>query len=176
MEEVTKQKVKRFYTKLKFEKSKETGAYVGFVSQDPTTKRIIGVRQNDPKPKRICIVDKAISSEIVPNILYSATLIPMSAKNGFIAIEVSPFSFKASVESNYVPKAVYQVEVRFGNKVIIFDPLDGKKPSVNTIAGCREVLEKRMDIKDISTVVEDFLEHANGVMEKFKQDGFYTGK
>lgn len=162
---------KKIYTKLKFVKSEGTGAYISFVSQNVKTGRISGVRQDSEYPKKICIIDKKLACQVVPNILYDATLIPMKEKNGFIAIEITPVSFEAKMETTYVPKAIYQIEIIFGNKTILFNPLDGKKDSVRTVAGVREVLEKRMDIQNVQQVVSDFLVAAGALMRKFESDG-----
>ena len=89
-------------------------------------------------------------------------------------IEVNPVQFKATIETTYVPKAVYVVEVKFGNKVIRFDPMDGRKDTIRTIEGCKSVLEKRVDIKDVTQVVEDFVDAATDIIRKFRNDGFYA--
>lgn len=162
---------KMIYTKLKFMKSEETGAYIGFVSQNSKTGKIAGVRQDSEYPKKICIVDKNLACQVVPNILYDVSLIPMKDKNGYIAIEITPVSFEAKMETTYVQKAIYKIEIKFGNKTILFDPLDGKKNSTRTLPGVREVLEKRMDIRNIQQVVEDFLEAARTLMKHYEGDG-----
>lgn len=169
-----KEQPKRIYTKLKFVKSDQTGAYVSFVSQNPKTGRICGVRQSSPYPKKICILDKKLACEVLPNVLYDATLIPMAEKKGYVVIEIVPVEFKATIETTYVPKAVYVVEVKAGNKTIRFDPLDGRKDTIRTIEGCKSVLEKRVDIKDLSQVVEDFVEAAAKLMDRFRKDGHYA--
>lgn len=98
----------------------------------------------------------------------------MAEKNGYIVIDVTPVQFKATIETTYVPKAIYVVEVKFGNKVIRFDPMDGRKETIRTIDGCKGMLERRVDIKDITQVVDDFVEAATDIMRKFKNDGFYA--
>lgn len=172
----TGEEPKKIYTKIKFIKSGQTGAYIGFVSQNPKTKRIVGVRQDSEYPKKICIIDKKLSSLIVPNILYDVTLIPMKEKDGYIAIEANPVAFRATIETSYVPKAIYKIEVKFGNKTILFDPVDGKKDSVRTVAGVREVLEKRMDIENLQGVLDDFLEAADLLMKYYNSDGVQLRK
>lgn len=171
---IEKEQPKRVHTKLKFIKSDQTGAYVSFVSQNPKTGRICGVRQDSEYPKKICILDKKLMCDVLLNVLYDATLIPMAEKNGYIVIDVTPVQFKATIETTYVPKAVYVVEVKFGNKVIRFDPMDGRKETIRTIDGCKGMLERRVDIKDITHVVDDFVEAATDIMRKFKNDGFYA--
>lgn len=167
-----KPQVERIFTKLKFTKSEQTGAIVSFVSQNPKTGQIRGVRQDDPYPKKICILDRALSSSVLLNTLYDATLVPMTSKDGFVAISITPVQFKAKIEVTVCPKALYKVEVKFGNKVILFDPMDGKRDSVKKLAECKRVLETRVDIKDLLQVVEDFEETAYSVIAKYEQDGF----
>lgn len=169
-----KEQPTRVHTKLKFVKSDQTGAYVSFVSQNPKTGRICGVRQDSEFPKKICILDKKLMCEVLLNVLYDATLIPMTEKNGYVVIEANPVQFGATIETSYVPKAVYIVEVKFGNKVIRFDPMCGRKDTVRTIEGCKSVLEKRVDIKDVNQVVDDFVTAATALIKKFENDGFYT--
>lgn len=158
-------------TKLKFVKSEKTGAIVSFVSQNPKTGRICGVRQDSQYPKKICILDKKLVSEVLLNVLYDVTMIPMTEKNGYVVIEMTPVEFKATISTTYVKKAIYRVEVKFGNKTIVFDPLDGKKDTIRTLKGCLSVLEKRVDIKDITQVVADFQESANKLLHYMRADG-----
>ncbi len=158
-------------TKLKFVKSEKTGAIVSFVSQNPKTGRICGVRQDSQYPKKICILDKKLVSEVLLNVLYDVTMIPMTEKNGYVVIELTPVEFKATISTTYVKKAIYRVEVKFGNKTIVFDPLDGKKDTIRTLKGCLSVLEKRVDIKDITQVVADFQESANKLLNYMRADG-----
>lgn len=159
-------------TKLKFTKSEETGATIGFISQNPVTKRICGVRQDCEYPKKICVLDKALSPDILLNVLYDVVMIPMKSKDGYIVIKATPVQFKATIETVYVPKALYQVLVRFGNKTVVFDPKDGIQETRKSLNKCRQLLEKRVDIKDIATVVEDFLTHAHHILKRYEKDGF----
>lgn len=163
---------KRIYTKLKFIKSDQTGAFVSFVSQNPVTGQIRGVRQEDPYPKKICILDKRLVCEVFLNTLYNATLIPMNEKDGYVVIEVSPVTFKATIETTYVPKAIYQIDVKFGNKDIKFDPKDGRKESIKNLEVCRRLLETRLDIQDLCDVLDDFDSAARELLRRYRQDGF----
>lgn len=170
------QKSVRVYTKLKFVKSEVSGAPVSFVSQNPKTGRICGVRQDSPYPKKICIVDKVLSSQIMMNALYDCALIPMSDKNGYVVVEAEPVQFKATVNSTYIKGNIYLVEVKFGNKTIRFDPFNGKKESVKNLAACKAVLEKRVDVKDIMQVVEDFEKAANTILSLLNNDKYRLRK
>lgn len=164
--------VKRIYTKLKFIKSDKTGAFVSFVSQNPVTGQIRGVRQDEPYPKKICILDKKLACEVFLNVLYNATLIPMHGKDGYVVIEATPVMFRASIEITYIPKAIYMVEVKFGNKDIVFNPKDGKKDSVKNLRLCRRLLETRLDVENLQDVLEDFDEAAREILKRYERDGF----
>lgn len=163
---------KRVYTKLKFIKSDQTGAIISFVSQNPRTGEIRGVRQDSPYPKKICILDKKLVCDVLLNTLYDATLIPMNSKDGYVVIEVVPVQFNARIEVTYIPKVTYLVEVKFGNKVIRFDPMDGRKCSVRNIDECRRVLETRVDIKNIAQVLSDFDEVSYDMLKRCENDGY----
>lgn len=167
----------RVYTKLKFVKSEETGALISFVSQNPKTGRICGVRQDSQYPKKVCIIDKLLAGQIFPNVLYDCTLIPMATKpdgtfSGYVVIAADPTQFKAQVLTKYDKNRTYQVEARFGNKVILFDPYSGKKPSVRNLPECLAVLEKRMDVVNLLQVVEDFKNAANEILTLMENDRF----
>lgn len=173
---VSKEKT-RIYTKLKFVISEQTGAVIGFVSQNSVSGQIRGVRQEENVPKKICVVDKALSPYILLNVLYECTLIPMNGnKDGYVVIEATPVQFPATIVTTYVPKGVYMVEVKFGNKTILFDPKDGEKKSVRDLATCIQLLEKRVDVKDLCDVVSDFEKAANKLLNKYRNDGFFYKK
>ena len=163
---------KRIYTKLKFTASDKTNATVGFVSQNSKTGEIRGVRQDDPHPKKICVVDRKLSCDILHNTLYNVTLIPMKDKDGYLVIEATPVQFRAVIETTYVPKAIYHIDVKFGNKKLQFDPKDGRKESVKRLDLCRRVLETRVDVRDLPQVMEDFDIAVRNLLRKYENDGF----
>lgn len=161
------------FTRVKFTKSEKTGLPIGFVSQNPVNKRIKGVREDCKFPKSVVIVDAKLAPEIMLDVLYKVAIVPMRNKHGYITIEAEPHQFKATIDMCYVKKAVYVVEVKFGNQVIRFDPKDGKKDSMRTLSGCRALLEKRLDIANIVEVVEEFTAAATDIISKLRRDGFY---
>lgn len=162
-------------TKLKFVKSDRTGSWVGFVSINTKNGCVKGVREDAKEHKKVCVVTHELASIIEPNVLYDVEMIPMKNKNaGYIVVKAEPHAFEARITSSVVKNAVYLVEVKFGNKTIIFDPLDGRKDSVRTIDGVIEVLQYRKDIKDLLQVIDDFQKTANIVMTAFKNDGHYV--
>lgn len=173
--------VEKIRTKLKFIKSEKNGALISFVSQNPVTDIVCGVRQDSPYPKKIVIIDREMAHNILVNVLYDCVLIPMTPvfnektgeKNhipGYIAIEANPVQFKATVTTKYIRGIKYNVEVSFGNKVIRFDPFRGQKESLKSLPACRAILEKRCDVKDLMEVVEDFEVAALNLLELMKQD------
>lgn len=161
------------FTRIKFTKSERTGQPIGFVSQNPVNGRINGVRENSKFPKTVCIVDAKIAPDIILDVLYQVAIVPMHNSKGYIAIEAAPYQFKATIEICYVKKACYIIDIKFGNQLIRFDPKDGTKASMRTISGCRALLEKRMDIADLSDVIEEFNGAATELIERLRRDGFY---
>lgn len=95
-------------------------------------------------------------------------------KAGYIVVAAEPHAFDAKITSTVVKNAVYLVEVKFGNKTIKYDPLDGVKDSVRTIDGVVEELSKRKDIKNLLLVIDDFCKSANIVLTAFQNDGHYV--
>lgn len=170
----------RVSTKLKFVKSDEADTFISFVSQNPVNNAICGVRDDSPYPKKIVIIDCRLKKDILVNTLYDCVLVPMGKTRneatgkkhipGYIAISATPVQFKATISTNYIRGVKYNVEVAFGNKVVLFDPFKGKKESVKSLLACRAVLEKRCDVKDLLTVVKDFETAANSLLALMKED------
>ena len=162
-------------TKLKFVKSDRTGSWVGFVSINTKNGCVKGVREDAKEPKKVCVVTHELADIIEPNVLYDVELVQMKKANaGYIVVKAEPHAFEARISSTVVKNAVYTVEVKFGNKTIIFDPLDGRKESVRTIDGVIGVLQYRKDIKDLLQVIDDFKNAAYNVMAAFEKDGHYV--
>lgn len=164
----------RIKTKLKFAKSNVSDALVGFVSINNKNGRMKGVRENADVPKMICLTSNDVAPSIEQGVLYDVEMIPMNnASSGFIVVKAEPHKFNARISSSIVKNAVYVVEVKFGNKTIVFNPLDGKKDSIRTIDGVLEVLSARKDIRNIEQVLEDFKCAAEHMMEAYENDGHY---
>lgn len=169
--ETVKEKSETVCTKLKFVKSDKTGSYIGFVSQKQKSHTYFGVRQDCPYPKKVCVLDKKLTCEILTNVLYDVELVPMRERNGFIVVSAVPCEFAATIETLYTPKIQYRINVKFGNKCITYDPLDGEKDSVKKLSACRAILEKRVDIKDLSQVLNDFDKAASDLLNQMFADG-----
>lgn len=164
------------FTKLKFKKSEVSGLLVGFISQNPATGRIKGVREDCEYPKQVCVADASISPDIIVGALYNVAIVPMYKKKGYIVIEATPYQFKAVIDVIYVKKALYKVSVKFGNKTITFDPKDGQKASVRSLSAVKSLLEKRIDIQDITQVVDDFVDAASKMLLRYESDGYHIKK
>lgn len=74
----------------------------------------------------------------------------------------------------YYTKAVYKVSVKFGNKTIFFDPLDGKSDSSRTLQGALKALEVREDIANKELVITDFKEKGLETIRQMEADGYYV--
>lgn len=145
---------------------------VAYVSQDNRTGHLFGRSRGDRWPKKICVLDDAIRYKVQPGYLYDCQLVPMRLKKGYIVTEAVPHQFEAAVSMTYIPRGVYQIQVRFGRKFMMFDPKDGRKPSVNTLEKFIAELRSRIDIKNIEGVVEEVREYADILIRHYKQDGF----
>lgn len=175
----TVKQVEKIRTKLKFIKSEKNGALISFVSQNPVNQVVCGVRQDSVYPKKIVIIDREIANNILVNVLYDCVLIPMGSQlndkgedfiPGYIAIEAEPHQFKATLTTKYIRGVKYNLEVKFGNKSIRFDPYKGQKESVKSLPACRAILEKRCDVRDLMDVLEEFDREANDLLELMKND------
>lgn len=164
------------FTKLKFKKSDRTNAIVGFVSINPKNRMVYGVREDDPVPKSVCVVDASIAKDIILDALYDVVIVPMKQKSGYVVIDARVYQFRATIETNYVPKACYIVDVKFGNRLVRFDPKDGNRQSMNTISGVVEVLEHCVDIYNVCQVIEDFTEAAQKMLRRYISDGYVPRK
>ncbi len=162
------QKIK---TKLKFVKSERSGAWVGFVSKNPKNGRIFGVREDDKRLKQVCVASYECTPFIEAGVLYDVEMVPMKAANsGFVVVSASPHAFEAKVESTIIKNVVYKVEVKFGNKTILYDPKDGNHDSVRCLEKCADVLRVRKDIKDLIIVLDDFYRAAQIVLANYEND------
>ncbi len=169
-----------FRTWLKFTRSDLNGSFIGFVAHTPGTKGARGVRADYPGFKKIVLVSSDISNNVVPNILYRCLLKPMKQVAhkvtgkpyvpGYIAVEIEPVEFEATVTTHYEYGKRYIVEVVFGNQHITFNPFKGSKEKVRSHSVCRDYLEKRCDIKNRAEVIRDFELAAANIIEILKRD------
>lgn len=160
------------FTKLKFKRSDKADTVVGFVSQNPKDGRYCGVREDSDFPKKVCLVDKSIAPDIIMDALYDVAMIPMLNQNGYIVLEATVHQFRAVLEVDYYPRANYRVTLKFGGKSIVFDPMNPPTPAANSLSVTKELIAKRLDIKNVSQVVEDFMAAATSILHQYKKDGY----
>lgn len=147
-------------TKLKFVESEVTGDMIAYVTINPETGRVFGVKQDDELPKKIVLISKQVSDsmEIKPKTLYDAEIVPMGKHQnrkscrGFIVVSLSPSLFEATVSLDKWGAAT----VSFGNKTIVYDPTS-TKPSRNNKEAVIKVLSDREDINDKELVIAQFI-------------------
>lgn len=148
----------RIKTNIKFQKGLDNiiaDRLVGFVTKSNGVWR--GCRETEDK-KKIVLVDTAIAKDIIPNTLYSCSLIPMRNDKGFIAKTANIIQFPGTI-STTCRKNVFNVRITFGNKVIVYDPADKtkRKSDIKLIA---ENLRTRFDLQNAQQVAEDFIDNA----------------
>lgn len=125
-----------------------------------------GCRETDDCKKKIVFVDPSISKDIIPNVLYSCSLMPMKKEEGFIAKSAQIVKFKAMIETK-MSRRDYHVSVKFGNKEIIYNP-GSKEKRFKNIKEIADGIRKRVDIMDAGQVAEDFLNSACIVKRMFE--------
>ena len=108
----------RIKTNIKFHKGLDKAAdkIYGFVTKSNKSWR--GCNVTDEK-KKIVFVDPAIEPNIIPNMLYKCSLVPMRNDQGFIAKSATLIQFPGTI-STVCRKNVFVVSVKFGNKVFIY--------------------------------------------------------
>lgn len=119
--------------------------------------------------KKIVFAAQQIEQDIVPGVLYCCSLIPMREKHGFIAKSASIVKFKAVV-STVCRKGTFMVNVKFGNKVFIYDP-SSKEHRRNNIQAIAEKLRWRIDLENAPCVAEEFISAACVVKRLYDQYG-----
>ena len=150
--------VKKMIINIKFSKNKQSDSLAGYVTKQNGSWK--GCRADDPRHKKIVLPGQEIKGGLMENVLYRTKVIPMKEKDGFVAIKVEPVQFEARIETKFKGKR-YRIEVKFGNKTLVYDPFCKKNLQRSDIARFRKTLESRPDIKDLQQVVDDFLDMAN---------------
>lgn len=142
-------------TLLKFKESEKNGELIGFVYKNEVG-NLIGVHEDDPRNKRICILSKDIDkSSVSPNVLYAVSLSFMPNYKGYIVNKVFPAKFKAMVYTQ-INKSVCQAVLKYGNRKIYYNPLSGKSDFSSTAEGAMELVINNKDISNRDESVEAF--------------------
>lgn len=159
-------------SQIKFAKSDNTGELIGFVSRQPKTQKLMGVREDSRFGKKICVLSEELKGTLLPNKLYAVELKPMHHGAGYVVVSATPILFTAQVETLIVPKSIYQVTVSFGNKTVFFDPKDGKSASSRTLSGVIKLLREREDVEDVAGIIENLTRQATMLVRRMESDGY----
>ena len=158
-------------TRLKLLESQTKGELVGFVSRHPKAGRLLGVREDSHYGKKICLLSDHLKGKLRSNILYEVSVKPMRSGAGYVIVEAQQILFVAKVETIIIPNATYKVTVKFGNKNIYFDPLNGRTPSSTTVEGVLSILEQREDIQNKAETIQSFIMEASRMHDRMVEDG-----
>lgn len=154
---------KRIKTNVKFVMSERDGSPIGYVTKINGAWK--GCRGNDQCKKKIVLVDKELGKRIVPNCLYKVVIIPMLHNDGFVTIHAEIVKFTATVTTN-IDGDFPSVSVTFGNKTIVYDPssYDRNRSDMSCVI---KTLSQRIDIKDMDSVIADFIDSAELVRRTY---------
>lgn len=161
-------------TQMKFAVSQQTGKIIGFVSRQSKTSKLLGVREDSRFGKRICLLAKELKDKIQVNKLYDVELKPMHNSVGYVVVSARLALFKAHVDTFIISNGIYQVTVSFGNKIVYFDPKDGRNVSTRTLAGITKFLRDTGEIEDVEQVIEDLSQKARQVVQRMRRDGYHV--
>ncbi len=158
---------KKIKTYLKFQRSeRDKTSFVAYVRKENGSWK--GCHESDSCKKKIVLADSQVAQTLLENALYSTTLVPMKECMGFVAISAEPVRFTATVET-FIDSERYEVEVRFGHKLITYDPSSSLE-NRRSISGIVRTLEHRIDIRRPEQVIADFREAAETVLAYYKAD------
>ena len=157
-------------TRLKLIESKD-GKLEGFVSRHPNKGWLFGVRENSRYGKMICLPSDHLKGTLKPNVLYEVKLIPMRSGTGYVIVNAKQVFFTAEIKVTVVPKETYRINISFGNKNIIFDPINGRTASSNTIDGVIGILEQREEISNKKEILHTFVIEAGRLLDRVMKEG-----
>lgn len=143
-------------TNIKFYKGLDNAMdrLYGFVTKKNGNWR--GCRIDEAK-KKIVFVDPSIASDIVPNVLYHCSLIPMQCNTGFIAKTAKLVMFEANIIADCNEDFTsFSVKVKYGNKELVYDPGSREKRK-RDIQGIARIIRLSIELKNAMIVAEDFI-------------------
>lgn len=147
------EKRKKIPVNLKFYHSESTpGKLVSYVAKRNGS--WVGVKEDDESPKKIVVVAMQVQ-HITEGVLYHAFLIPMREKEGFVAVSITPVQFYPKLEVGYHKCGDFFIRITFGNKQMVYDPNNQNHLS-SDLALFRNRLKKRVDIKNLPSLLDDF--------------------
>lgn len=160
-----KQRSQRIKTNIKF-KQNERGAFYGFVTKNEKGSWR-GCGETDVVKKKIVFVDVCEEANIIPGALYQCSLVPMTEKEGFIALDTKLVQFEARI-STEVNNDTYKITVKFGNTVIVYNP-KSTNPKKNKIQTIVKFLKGRVDLKYKDAVADEFCDCACLLLSIYKR-------
>ena len=140
--------------KLKFQHSSKTNALVAFVSYDEQSKRYYGVQETAQCGKKVCVLSFPLKDSVRAGVLYDCSLNPMQSGKGYVIVRATPQQYKATIETCYIKNNTYSIQIKFGYKVLKFDPFSSGKQSVY----------------DLQQVCKDFESSAHVLLRLIEQD------
>lgn len=158
-------------TRIKLSVSKQTGKLIGFVSRHSKTGQLKGVREDTRHSKKICLIDKHIIDDLKPDVLYEVEVKPMWSGAGYVIVSAEPVCFPATIEVTLIHKQSYRIEIYFGNKRILYDPIYGRQPSVSTVEGVIKLIDSYDDLEDKESVIQKFSDEASKLLNRMLKDG-----
>lgn len=157
--------------RLKFTKSSKNNSYIAFIVIDKHGKAI-GVKEDDPRDKKICVVDGALNSKVIAGALYKCRIISMANRKGYIAHHLELVQYPATFTIDYKPKVSYKLTVSFGHKSITYNPFNARNKCERFLTTTLQALKERVDVLDLPGVVEKFERQAMILDMRLKADHF----
>lgn len=145
-------------TLIKFQEGVDgaTSRVCGFVTKSGGSWK--GCRKDDDCKKKIVFPHSNIERNIVPDILYRCSLVPMLTGNGFIARSATVVKFPAIIQT-VSKRGELSVSVSFGNKLFVYCP-DDDGPEDLRIQSLARTLRNRIDLEDAIGVAQEFVDAA----------------
>lgn len=158
--------------KLRFAKSERDGSPISFISKNPKSGKLNGVREDRHCKKSIVLVPKEIKDEVIFGVLYEAEVSQMkNGARGYVAKSLTPVTYPAEMEVIHVRKCLYQIKIVWGNQKVMFDPFDGRNPTMKDYNKIASYLKSRVDIADRDKFVSEFISEASKLKKKMSIDG-----
>lgn len=151
-------------TNIKFKRGAGKELY-GFVTKVGSSWR--GCHEESTNKKKIVYVDEKLSANMKAGLLYHVTLIPMTDKDGFIAITAKQVKFTAKIRTE-LDDDTFRVYVIFGNKTFTYDPTSPseKRRDMNAIA---KLIREREDLEGRMEIADEFLDNASMAFMLYKR-------
>ena len=150
-------------TNLKFSKHSKSGKLVSFISKVGNSWK--GVRESNQLPKVIVLLDRDLARFIEEETLYKCKLVPMTDKDGYVAVSALPIKHYADVETEMLPRT-FKIFIHFGNQTVVYDPnsSDERFSDPEKIA---VFLRSTNQIRNVDEVISELNRSINVVREQY---------